>query len=90
MTKLYYTCSTASDSSFSAAFSGEVRDLECEQVDLSQHTTSSGEDYFQINPRRNVPCLVLNDGTVLNDRREILHFISEHQVRAIIISPPTH
>ena len=33
-----------------------------------EHITAvSGEDYYAINPKGNVPCLILNDGTVLTD-----------------------
>ena len=84
MPKLYYSCSNVNDSSLHAAFTGEVAGLECEEVDLTHNATSSGDEYDRINPKMHVPCLVFKDGTVLNDKNEILHYIAEHQVSPLM------
>ena len=38
-------------------------------------TVLSDVDYYSINPRGTVPCLVLDDGTVLSDTVAVLAFI---------------
>ena len=34
---------------------------------MQTHLTASGVDFYTINPHGNVPTLVLDDGTVLNE-----------------------
>ena len=85
MTKLYYTSSSCGAASFIAAFSAGVK-LETEQVDISTHVTASGADFYAINPKGNVPTLVLNDGTVLNENTAILQYIAD-QAPAGSIAP---
>jgi glutathione S-transferase len=80
MTKLYYTSTTGSDPSFVAAFSAGIHDLECEQVDLVEHTTMQGVNFYTINSSGYAPCLVLDDGTVINNRMAILLYIEEYHV----------
>ncbi len=66
MTKLYYTATSCGAASFILAHTAGVQ-LETEQVDIGTHVTSSGADFYGINPKGNVPALVLEDGTVLNE-----------------------
>ena len=47
------------------------------QVDIGTHLTSSGVDYYTINPKGNVPCLVLDDGTILNENVATLQYIAD-------------
>jgi glutathione S-transferase len=84
MPKLYYTPTSCGAASFIAAFAAEVN-LETEQVDLRSHTTSSGKDYYVINPKGNVPGLVLDDGTVLNEGAAVLQYIAD-QVSIVFVS----
>jgi glutathione S-transferase len=51
--------------------------IDCEQVDIREHKTSTGADYYKINPKGNVPCMVLDDGTVLNEGAAVLQFIAD-------------
>ncbi len=76
MTKLYYTPTSCGAASFIAAFSAGVQ-LDAEQVDLRTHKTTSGADYYAINPKGNVPGLVLQDGTVLNEGAAVLQWIAD-------------
>ena len=76
MTKLYYTTTSCGAASFIAAVAGGVK-IDVEQVDIKTHVTDSGNDYYAINPKGNVPCLVLDDGTVLNEGAAVLQYIAD-------------
>jgi len=76
MPKLYYTSTSCGAASFIAAFAAGVN-LETEQVDIGTHKTNSGKDYYAINPKGNVPALVLEDGTVLNENAAVLQYIAD-------------
>ena len=76
MPKLYYTPTSCGAASFIAAFTTGLA-LECETVDLRTHTTASGADFYTINKKGNVPALVLDDGTVLNEGAAVLSWIGD-------------
>jgi len=77
MPKLYYTATSCGASSFIAASIAGVK-LETEQVDLQSHKTKvGGADFYGINPKGNVPTLVTDDGTVLNENVASLLFIAD-------------
>lgn len=80
MVKLYYTSTSCGAASFIAAFSAGLH-IEAEQVDLKTHLTTSGADFYAINSKGNVPALVLDDGTVLNEGAAVLQYIAD-QVRS--------
>lgn len=82
MSKLYYTPTSCGAASFTAAFTANVK-LDCEQVALNTHKTASGADYYKINPKGNVPCLVLDDGTVLNENAAVLQYIADQSPGSI-------
>lgn len=75
MTKLYYTPTSCGASSFISAFMRKIS-IDCEAVDLMTHTTESGIDFYTINKKGNVPTLVLDDGTVLNENITCLEYIA--------------
>ena len=75
-TKLYYTPTSCGAASFIAAYVANVS-LESEQVDLREHKTASGADFYKINPKGNVPCLILDDGTILNENAAVLQYIAD-------------
>eukprot|EP00301_Raphidiophrys_heterophryoidea_P004264 c11863_g1_i1.p1 GENE.c11863_g1_i1~~c11863_g1_i1.p1 ORF type:complete len:228 (+),score=66.85 c11863_g1_i1:45-686(+) len=77
MVKLYYTASSCGAANFISAFVGGFTALETEQVDLATHKTVSGVDFYTINPKGNVPALVLDDGTVLNENAATLQYIAD-------------
>lgn len=76
MTKLYYTPTSCGASSFICAHISKLN-FDCEVVDLSTHTTESGIDFYSINPKGNVPCIVLDDGSILNENISCLEYIAD-------------
>ena len=76
MPKLYYTPTSCGAASFIAANIAGVS-FEAEQVDLRAHTTTSGADFYAVNAKGNVPTLVLEDGTVLNEGAAVLQYIAD-------------
>ncbi len=76
MTKLYYHPHSSAAASFIAAVAAGVH-IEVEQIDFATKKTTSGADFFTINPKGNVPALVLDDGTVLNEGSAVLQYIAD-------------
>ena len=76
MTKLYYTATSCGAASFIAAVAAGVK-IDAEQVDIGTHKTASGADFYAINSKGNVPALVLDDGTVLNEGAAVLQYIAD-------------
>ena len=76
MPKLYYTTTTCGAANFICAYIGGLK-IDCEQVDIHTYKTDSDVDYKTINPKGNVPCLVLDDGTVLNENVATLQYIAD-------------
>lgn len=74
MVKLYYTPTSCGASSFISAFIGGIK-LDCEIVDLTSHLTDTGVDFYTINPKGNVPTLILDDGSILNENITCLEYI---------------
>lgn len=76
MPKLYYTSTSCGAANFiTAKLSGVT--IDCEQVDIPTHKTSSGVDFYTINPKGNVPTLVLDDGKILNENAATLQYIAD-------------
>ena len=46
-------------------------------VDLSAHTVDDGQDFYAINPKGNVPCLVGPNGFFLNENVATLTFLAD-------------
>ena len=76
MPKLYYTSTSCGAASFIAAVAAKVT-IDAEQVTLNDHKTKSGVDFYTINPKGNVPTLVLDDGTILNEGAATLQYIAD-------------
>ena len=76
MVKLYYTPTSCAASSFISAHIAKLN-FDCEVVDLATHTTESGIDFYSINPKGNVPTIVLDDGTILNENISCLLYIAD-------------
>jgi glutathione S-transferase len=74
--KLYYSPPSCGAAPFIAAYAAGLS-IDCEQVDFKDYKTSSGTDYYKINPKGNVPCLVLQDGTMLNEGSAVLQYIAD-------------
>lgn len=77
--KLYYTSTSCGSASFITAHAAGLHGLNVEQVDLKTHITKSGKDFYTINPKGNVPTLVLADGTLLNEGAAILQFLADQK-----------
>ncbi len=74
--KLYYTngaCSLASNIALREA----AQDFELVRVDLSSHTTETGDNYYEINPKGYVPALKLPDGSILTEGVAILQYVAD-------------
>jgi len=82
--KLYYTATSCGVASFMAAFLTGLK-VETETVDLQTHKTASGADFYAINPKGNVPALVLADGTILNENVAVLQFIADQNLTAKLV-----
>jgi glutathione S-transferase len=76
MPKLYYHPQTCGAASFIAAFAGKVN-IETEHVDVRTHLTASGLDFYTINPKGNVPTLVLDNGAILHESASVLQYIAD-------------
>jgi glutathione S-transferase len=77
--KLYYTPTSCGAVSFITAVTNGLR-LDTEIVDLATHKTASGADFYAINPKGNVPALVLGDGTVLNENVAVLSYLADQNL----------
>jgi glutathione S-transferase len=76
MPKLYYTATSCGAASFIVAHALGLG-LPCETVDLGTHRTASGADFLAVNPKGNVPALVLHDGTLLNEGAAVLQWLAD-------------
>ena len=84
--KLYYApgaCSLASH-----IILNEINvDFDLERVNLKNHTTEKGADYYAINPKGYVPALEINPGLILTENVAILPFLAQHDPKQDLIPP---
>ena len=73
---LYYTPTSCGAASFISAFAAGVK-LQSETIDFATKKTASGKDFNAINPKGNVPTIVLDDGTVLAENVATLLYIAD-------------
>ena len=76
--KLYYApgaCSLASH----IALQESGLPFEIDKLNVPAKTTSTGENYMQINPKGYVPAIRLNDGSVLTEGAVILQYIADQK-----------
>lgn len=78
MTKLYYTPTSCGSASFIAAVAAGLH-IEAEQItkDGDARITASGADFRIINPKGNIPTLVIDNGTILNEGAAVLQYIAD-------------
>jgi glutathione S-transferase len=86
MPKLYYTSTSCGAANFIAAKIAGLT-IESEQVNIQTHQTSSGVDFYTVNPKGNVPTIVLDDGTILNENAATLVWIGDQDASHSILPP---
>lgn len=74
--KLYYTPTSCGAASFLTATIGGLT-FDAELVDLRTHKTASGQDFYGINWKGNVPTIVFADGTLLNENVATLSYLAD-------------
>jgi glutathione S-transferase len=74
--KLYYAPGACSLASHIVGTEGGLG-LALEKVDLKEHKTASGDDFYAINPKGYVPALALEDGTVLTENVALLTYLGD-------------
>lgn len=57
------------------------------KVDLGQHKTQEGGNYYELNPKGQVPLLALDDGTTLSEGPVIAQYIAERAGRQDLLPP---
>jgi glutathione S-transferase len=62
--------------------------FETERVDLRAKKTAGGGDYLAVNPKGQVPMLVLDDGETLTENAAISQYIADHAKGGRIAPPP--
>jgi glutathione S-transferase len=83
--KLYYTSHSCSSSVFISAFTAGIS-IPCEQVDISKKITSSGQNFYDINPKGSAPALVFPNGILMNENAAILQAVLDMKPNSVI--PP--
>ena len=74
--KLYYSEGSCGAANFVNAYISYV-DISCEQVNLQSGKTSSGKLFSKINPKGNVPTVVMEDGTILCENIACFQYIAD-------------
>lgn len=64
-----------------------AQDFTLEKVDLMKKETASGEDYLTINPKGQVPALLLDDGHLLTEGIAIVLYLADKSSDANLIAP---
>lgn len=57
------------------------------KVDLGQHRTQEGGNYYELNPKGQVPLLALDDGTTLSEGPVIAQYVAERAGRQDLLPP---
>lgn len=58
-----------------------------EKVDLKNHVTASGADFYTINAKGYVPALQLDNGEVLTEGPAIIQFLADHKPQLDLLPP---
>lgn len=85
--KLFYTPGACSLSPHMVLCEAGIH-FELEKVDLATKKTEHGEDYLKINPKGQIPALLLDNGNLLTEGVAIIQYIADH-VPAKHLMPPT-
>ncbi|XXQ30170.1 GST C-terminal domain-containing protein [Plasmodiophora brassicae] len=85
---LYYAPVSCSACNFIVAHKAGLigSKIDVYEVDIATHTVltgpNKGADFYQINPKGNVPCLVLDDATILNENAATLQWIADQALES--------
>ncbi len=63
------------------------QDFTIEKVDLAQKKTESGKNYLTINPKGQVPALLLDDGNLLTEGVAIVLYLADKAPNCNLIAP---
>jgi len=63
------------------------QDFTLEKVDLVKKKTKSGKDYLTINPKGQVPALLLDDGNLLTEGVAIVLYLADKTPNSNLIAP---
>lgn len=74
--KLYFTPTSCGAATFIVAHYGGLT-FDSEEVVLSTHKTVKGTDFYSINPKGNVPAIVLPGGKLLNENVATLTYVAD-------------
>ena len=85
--KLYYAPGACSLSPHIVAREAGIS-LTLDKVDWASGKTQSGKDYQSVNPKRAVPALELDDGTVLTEGPAIVQYLADQKPASGLL-PPT-
>lgn len=85
--KLYYTPPSCGGANYIVAHYAGVP-FDSEQVDLYTKRTASGADYLSINPKGNVPAIILPCGALLNENVGTITYLADQNPEAGLIPPP--
>ncbi|MEJ5070921.1 glutathione transferase GstA [Enterobacter ludwigii] len=84
--KLFYkpgACSLASH----IALQESGMDFSLVSVDLAKKQLENGEDYWQVNPKGQVPALLLDDNTLLTEGVAIMQYIADTKADRQLLAP---
>ena len=84
--KLYYT---SHDNSLAVRISIHEMGIKCEyeSVDLQTKVTETGADFFKINPKGQIPALLLDDGTLLTENAIIQQYLANKNHKTELLPP---
>jgi len=74
--KLFFAPGACSLASHIVASEGGIK-IELEKVDLKEHRTESGADFYEINPKGYVPALQLDDHSILTENVALLMYLGD-------------
>ncbi|MBU9829682.1 glutathione transferase GstA [Rahnella sp. FC061912-K] len=76
--KLYYKSGACSLSPHIILREADL-DFSIEKVDLATKKTETGDDFLAVNPKGQIPTLLLNDGTILTEGVAIVQYLADQK-----------
>eukprot|EP01087_Luapelamoeba_hula_P007164 TRINITY_DN173_c0_g1_i3.p1 TRINITY_DN173_c0_g1~~TRINITY_DN173_c0_g1_i3.p1 ORF type:complete len:214 (-),score=29.05 TRINITY_DN173_c0_g1_i3:64-705(-) len=84
--KVYYTPTSCGAATFIVAHVSGVP-FESEQVDIRAHKTASGADFYEVNPKGNVPTVVLPGGVTLDEGPACVQYFADQAPQTGLLAP---